>query len=159
LKSRAIGRFAQKNLRGHDEGEAKISRNKFGGAAIIAGRRPASLRRWRRKRKGGENEDDAEKRARLRGKTRSVVRSRRSRTSSRIFSSRFCIFHLREYVRSAAPHFRQETFYRWHFLTAAREVVALYASKSRKLAGEHSFFPEECVPSRSRGTIASYECS
>lgn len=75
-----------------------------------------SLRRWRRKRKGSENENDGEKRASERKKDNNV----RSLAHLRILSSRFCIFHLGEYVRSAAPHFPQETFYRWRFLTVAR---------------------------------------
>lgn len=44
------------------------------------------------------------------------------------------------------------------FLNGGGEV-ALYAGNSRKLAGEPSFLPEECILDRSRSTIASYECS
>jgi len=85
----------------------KISRNKFGGAAIITGRRQV---------RGGGREKERE--VRMTGKREPAserkkdIRSLSRRSHLRILFSRFCIFHLGEYVRSAASHFRQETFYR-----------------------------------------------
>lgn len=66
----------------------------------------ARMKDDRKNRASERNEDD--------------VRSFAPLAHLRILSSRFCIFHLGEYMRSAALHFRQETFYQWRFLTATR---------------------------------------
>lgn len=69
-------------------------------------------------------------------------------------------FTLGNTCASAAPHFRQETFYRHRFLTA-REI-ALYAASSRKtrrrIVVSLSGNAFRGAFTRKRNTTASYEC-
>lgn len=122
------------------ENGAKISRSKFGGAAIItveggSGSRRGGLRKWQGESDGkrviekeGGRERTIEKsehlRGRMEGKEDSVSARALRWTTVGESSSRFRIFHFGEYVRRSPPrvvHFRQETFYRsgW-FLNCAR---------------------------------------